>query len=78
VSAGWEEAHMSDDLRISVDELRRRMESGEQFTFVDTRNPQAWAESSEKLPDAIRLLVNALDQNISRLPKDKPIVIYCT
>ena len=66
------------DSKNIVDELRRRMESGEQLTFVDTRNPQAWAKSSEKLPDAIRILVDALDQNISRLPKDKPIVIYCT
>ena len=30
--------------RVTVDEVRERMDRGEQFTFVDTRNPQAWAE----------------------------------
>jgi hypothetical protein len=45
---------MPDDLRITVDELRKRMEAGEDFTITDTRNPQAWAQSNEKLPGAIR------------------------
>ena len=69
---------MPDDLRITVDELRKRMEAGEDFTVIDTRNPQAWAESDEKLPDAIRMPVEALDENLSNIPKDQPIVAYCT
>jgi rhodanese-related sulfurtransferase len=69
---------MPDDLRITVDELRGRMEAGEDFTILDTRNPQAWAESDEKLPDASRVPVDALDQYLSRIPKDKRIVTYCT
>ena len=69
---------MPQDLRITVDELRKRMEAGEDFTVIDTRNPQAWEQSSEKLPDAIRIPVDALDQNISRIPKGKPVVAYCT
>jgi hypothetical protein len=31
--------------RVTVDEVRERMERGEQFAFVDTRNPQAWGEA---------------------------------
>jgi rhodanese-related sulfurtransferase len=69
---------MPDDLRITVDELRKRMEAGEDFTIIDTRNPQAWAQSNEKLPGAMRVPVDALEQNLSRIPKDKPIVTYCT
>ncbi|MCU1296513.1 MAG: sulfurtransferase [Acidobacteriaceae bacterium] len=69
---------MPDDLRITVDELRKRMEAGEDFTIIDARNPQAWQQSTEKLPGAIRVPVDALDQNLSRIPKDKPIVTYCT
>ena len=41
--------------RVTVDEVKQRLERGEQFTFVDTRNPQAWAEAEQKLPQAIRL-----------------------
>ncbi|HZR55323.1 MAG TPA: rhodanese-like domain-containing protein [Terriglobales bacterium] len=69
---------MSDDLRITVDELRKRMEAGEDFTVVDTRNPQAWGQSNEKLPGAIRVPLDALNQNLSKIPKDKPAVAYCT
>ena len=69
---------MPDDLRITVDEVRRRMEAGEDFTFVDSRNPQAWGESQEKLPEAIRVTADASDENLSKIPKNKPVVVYCT
>jgi rhodanese-related sulfurtransferase len=69
---------MPQDVRITVDELRKRMEAGEDFTIIDARNPQAWSESSEKLPDALRIPVDAFEQNISRIPRDKPVVVYCT
>jgi len=38
---------------MAADELKRRMEAGEDFTFIDVRNPQAWAESDVKLPEAV-------------------------
>ena len=69
---------MPQDLRISVDELHKRMQAGEDFTIIDTRNPQARAQSSEKLPEAMRVPVDALDDNLSHIPKDKPVVAYCT
>jgi rhodanese-related sulfurtransferase len=67
---------MPDHLRITVDE--ERMGAGEQFAFIDTRNPQAWEESDVKLPDAIRLPVDKLEEHISEIPKGRPIVAYCT
>ncbi len=69
---------MTQNLRITLDELRKRMGSGEQFAFIDTRNPQAWETSDVKLPGAIRLRAENLEQRSSELPKDKPIVTYCT
>jgi len=69
---------MPDDLRITVDELRKRMEAGEDFTIIDTRNPQAWAASDQKLPEAIRVPLDNLEQNLSDIPKNKSIVAYCT
>lgn len=35
---------MSTPLRIVVDELRKRMESGEDFTIVDVRKAKPWTE----------------------------------
>jgi rhodanese-related sulfurtransferase len=69
---------MADDLRISADELKRRISDGEEFTVVDARNPRAWAESNDKASNAIRVAADDSDAVLSVLPRDKPIVIYCT
>ena len=69
---------MSDNLRITMDEVRKRMGAGEQFAFIDTRNPQAWGESDVKLPGAIRVPADKLDKHISEIPQDRPIITYCT
>ena len=69
---------MADALRITVDELKRRMEAGEDFTLIDVRNPQAWAESETMLPEAIRVPPDKLEENLPRIPKSRPTVVYCT
>jgi rhodanese-related sulfurtransferase len=69
---------MSDNVRITLNELRKRMDAGEQFTFIDTRNPQAWGESDEKVPGALRMTLNDFQNHFSELPRNKPIVAYCT
>jgi rhodanese-related sulfurtransferase len=69
---------MPDDLQITVDQLKKRMEAGEDFTLIDVRNPHAWAESDTMLPEAIRFPISRLDDNLSRIPKTRSIVAYCT
>jgi rhodanese-related sulfurtransferase len=69
---------MADALRITIDELRRRMEAGEDFTIIDVRNPQAWAQSDVMLPEAIRIPLEKSDENLPKIPKEKPVVTYCT
>lgn len=69
---------MADDLRISADELRRRMEAGEEFTIIDVRNPRAWAEATDMAAGAIRVAPNDAEEAIGRIPRNKLIVTYCT
>jgi rhodanese-related sulfurtransferase len=69
---------MPDDLRISADELGKRMEAGEDFVVIDTRNPQAWAQSDVKLPEAIRVQTDKLEEQLTNIPKNKSIATYCT
>ena len=64
--------------RVTVDEVNERMNRGEQFTFVDARNPQAWGESDAKLPGAIRIPSNDVERHLDEIPKDKTIITYCT
>ncbi len=69
---------MADAPRITVEELKRRMDAGEDFTVIDIRNPQVWAESDTMLPEAIRVSPDKLEENLSRIPKNRPVVAYCT
>jgi len=69
---------MADAPRITVEELKKRMEAGEDFTVIDVPNPQAWAESDAQIPEAIRVPLDKLDENLPRIPKGKPVVAYCT
>jgi rhodanese-related sulfurtransferase len=64
--------------RVTADEVRERMDRGEPFTFIDTRNPQAWAESESKLPGAIRVPADEVGKHLSSIPKDRVVVTYCT
>ncbi len=64
--------------RVTVDEIKERMDRGEQFTFVDSRNPQAWAEAETKLPGAIRVPADEVEQHLAEIPHDKTVITYCT
>lgn len=69
---------MPNDLRITVGELKRRMDAGEDFTLIDVRNPTVWAESDTMMPDAIRVPANKLEENLPRIARSRSIVAYCT
>jgi len=70
--------HMTDAPRITPEEVRRRMENGEQFTFLDVRNPQAWADADVMAPKAIRVRMDQFEENPPAISQNKPIVTYCT
>ena len=63
---------------ISAAEAKQMLDRGEPVTFVDARNPTAWGEATHKLPDAIRIPVDAVDDHISELPAEGTLVTYCT
>ena len=69
---------MPDNLRMGIDPLRKRLESGEDIVFIDSRNPQAWAQSDVMLPKAIRVPVDDLEKHLYEIPKGRTIVVYCT
>jgi rhodanese-related sulfurtransferase len=64
--------------RITVEELKRRMNSGEDFTVIDVRNPTVWAETDTVIPEAIRVPLDNLEENLPRIPKSRAVVAYCT
>ena len=64
--------------RVTVDEVKARMERGEPFAFIDTRNPKAWDEADTKLPGAMRVPADEVEQHLQEIPRDRAVITYCT
>ena len=63
---------------ISAADAKQVLDRGERVTFVDARNPVAWGKATHKLPNAIRIPVDAVGDHIRELPADGTLVTYCT
>ena len=64
--------------RVTADEVKERMDRGEPLVFVDTRNPQAWGEAGTKLPGALRVPADEVEQHLGEIPRDRAVITYCT
>jgi membrane protein DedA with SNARE-associated domain len=62
--------------RISPQELFERIQAGEMLTLVDLRS--SLQEISQKLPGALQIHPDDIDQHVSRLNREQWIVMYCT
>jgi rhodanese-related sulfurtransferase len=69
---------MADAPRITVEELKRRMDVGEDFIVIDVRNHSAWAETDAVIPEAIRVPLDNSKKTYPEFPKIRPAVAYCT
>ena len=64
-------------LRISVDDLKRRLDAWESATLLDARTPDAWKSSDVKMQGAVRVDGPQVHADPS-WPKDRLTVAYCT
>jgi rhodanese-related sulfurtransferase len=65
-------------IRLTAADVRRRMESGERFAFVDARTIDESIESPMRIERSVRMTVPEVDVRLKGLPSDRPIVVYCT
>lgn len=64
--------------RVTVDEVKERMDRGEQVFFLDTRNPTAWGQADSKLPGAVHMGVDEVASRLAEIPHDRAVITYCT
>jgi len=64
--------------RITPLELQRKLEAGEPVVVVDLRSSAAFEAEPEKLPGALHLSPEELEQRHLEIPRDRDIVLYCT
>ena len=62
--------------RISVEELKERLDNGEAILIVDARSNVEF--ETEHIAGAIRVPVHEVEASLDELPRDQEIVFYCT
>src|SRR3954451_15334895 len=69
-------------LQIKPDDLKRRIDKGEDIFILDVRNPEehkSWKVSYDKYQDSSVIPIDALSSPdaLNQIPKDKEIVTFC-
>ena len=60
---------------ISVTDLKRKHDAGEDFLLLDVREPDELAIAS--IPWAVAMPMGQVPGRLDELPKDKPIAVLC-
>jgi membrane protein DedA with SNARE-associated domain len=64
--------------RITVEELKLRLDAGEEVVIVDLRHSLDFEADPETIPGAFRMDATELEEKNDRLPRDREIILYCT
>lgn len=64
--------------RITVEQVKERLDKGETIVFVDSRSAGDWDAGVAKIPDAVRVPPHDIESHISKVPQGNPVVVYCT
>ncbi len=64
--------------RITPEELKERLDRGEEIVIVDLRHALDVDSEPHHIPGAIHLSPDDLDARHMEIPRDRDIVLYCT
>jgi membrane protein DedA with SNARE-associated domain len=64
--------------RITVEELKEKLDSGEELVIVDLRHSMDFEADPETIPGAFRMDAQELELKNDRLPRDREVILYCT
>ena len=64
--------------RITHDELKRHLDSGEPVVIIDLRSALDVAATPSVIPGALRIAAEELERRHQEIPRDRDIVVYCS
>jgi len=64
--------------RVTVDEVRARLDRGEPLAIVDARSADAWSTATSRIPGAIRVPPDDVAAHVAEIPRDRAVITYCT
>jgi adenylyltransferase/sulfurtransferase len=63
--------------RIAPEELKRKLDAGEEILILDVRHPLQFKADPQTLPGAVYLPLEQLSQASRVFPSDREVVLYC-
>lgn len=64
--------------KISVEDLKRRLDAGDAISVVDVRHPLSVELDPETIPGAINFTLEEIEHRHHEIPRDRDSVLYCT
>jgi len=64
--------------RITVEELKEKIDSREELVIVDLRHSLDFEADPETIPGAFRMDAKELEEKNDQIPRDREVVLYCT
>jgi membrane protein DedA with SNARE-associated domain len=64
--------------RITVEELKKKIDAGEDLVIVDLRHSVDFEADPHTIPGAFRMDAKDLEEKDNRLPPDREVILYCT
>lgn len=64
--------------RVTVDELKKKIDAGEELVIVDLRHSMDFESDPETIPGAFRMDAKDLEEKSDPLPRDREVILYCT
>ena len=64
--------------RITVEELKEKLDSGDEVVIVDLRHSVDFEADPKLIPGAVHMDAKDLEGKNDQLPRDREIILYCT
>ena len=64
--------------RITPEELKRKLDAGEDLVVVDLRSSVEFEAEGDKLPGALKMSPDEIEKRHQEIPRERDIILYCT
>jgi membrane protein DedA with SNARE-associated domain len=64
--------------RITPDELKQKIDAGEELVIIDLRHSMDFEAEPETIPGAFRMDAKELEEKSDLLPRDREVILFCT
>jgi membrane protein DedA with SNARE-associated domain len=64
--------------RISAEDLKRKLDAGEDVAIIDLRTALDVAATPYAIPGSRWIAAEALDEHLGEIPRDRELIVYCS